>query len=376
MKLSCTKENLHQGLAVVSHLSTKNANLPILNNVLLRADVGGLKLTATNLDMTVHCQVRGKVDQPGEYTVPSRLFSDYIALLPDERVDVDLLDSSLSIVCGSSKTKINGMPSGEFPLVPQIAGGTKFMLPVAELDAALGRTLFAVATSEARQVLTGVFLNFVGETKSVTIAATDSYRLGEGSIPLKGEVMGERRVIIPARTLTELRRIVSVLKDSPEISDDIEVELTDNQVAFRYGNAELSSRTLDGVYPDYKQIIPKQTKTEITLNRVAFSQAIKRASLFSKLGLFDVKLEVKSGGKEIVLSANDAGRGENTVAMDAEVTGEDNAVTLNYRYLLDGVNAMNSEKITLRLIDGVNPCLMVPQDAKQPYLYIVMPIRQ
>lgn len=377
MKLSCTKENLNQGLSVVGHLSAKNANLPILNNVLLRADVGGLRLTATNLDITVTSQVRGKVDQPGEYTLPSRLFSDYVSLLPDERVDLDLLDASLSVVCGSSKTKINGMPSGEFPLVPQITGGTKFMIPVAALETALSRTLFAVATSEARQVLTGAFMSFVGETKSLTVAATDSYRLGESTVGLKGEVMGERRVIIPARTLAELRRIIGVLKDSAEMPEELEVELTDSQVAFRYGSAEILSRTLDGVYPPYREIIPKQVKTEIVINRAAFIQAVRRTSLFSKVGLFDVRLGVKAGGKELHLSAADTGRGENTVAMDAEVIGEDNAVTLNYRYLLDGVGAMSSEKIVIKLIDGVNPCVVVPkEETGQPYLYIVMPIRQ
>ncbi len=377
MKLSCTKENLNQGLSVVGHLSAKNANLPILNNVLLRADVGGLRLTATNLDITVTSQVRGKVDQPGEYTLPSRLFSDYVSLLPDERVDLDLLDTSLSVVCGSSKTKINGMPSGEFPLVPQITGGTKFMIPVAALETALSRTLFAVATSEARQVLTGAFMSFVGETKSLTVAATDSYRLGESTVGLKGEVMGERRVIIPARTLAELRRIIGVLKDSAEMPEELEVELTDSQVAFRYGSAEILSRTLDGVYPPYREIIPKHVKTEIVINRTAFIQAVRRTSLFSKAGLFDVRLGVKAGGKELNLSAADTGRGENTVAMDAEVIGEDNAVTLNYRYLLDGVGAMSSEKIVIKLIDGVNPCVVVPkEETGQPYLYIVMPIRQ
>jgi DNA polymerase-3 subunit beta len=159
--------------------------------------------------------------------------------------------------------------------------------------------------------------------------------------------------------------------------EELEVELTDNQVAFRYGSAELLSRTLDGVYPPYKEIIPKVTKTEIVVNRTAFVQAVRRTSLFSKAGLFDVKLEVKSGGKELQMSATDAGRGENVVAMDAEITGEDNAVTLNYRYLLDGVGAMTSERVIVKLIDGVSPCVVVPQDAaSQPYVYIVMPIRQ
>lgn len=377
MKLSCTRENIHQGLTIVSHISGKSANLPILNNVLLRADVAGLKLTATNLDMTVTCSVRGKVDQPGEYTVPAKLIADYVSLLPDERVDLDLLDTSLLVVCGSSKTKINGLAPSEFPLVPQVTGGVKFTVPVAPFDAALSETLFAVSTSEARQVLTGCYLEFDGNKKLLTIAATDSYRLGERQIALTGDIMGERKVVIPARTLAELRRIFGVLRDAVEIPETLEIEITDNQVAFRYGSVELSSRTIDGVYPDYRQIIPKTSVTEVIVNKSIFGQAVKRASLFSKAGLFDVKLEIKAGVNEIVLSATDAGRGDHTVGVEGEVTGTDNAVTLNFRYLLDGINAMTSEKVVIKVIDAVNPCLIVPfEQPNEKYLYIVMPIRQ
>ena len=377
MKLSCTRENLHQGLSIVSHISGKSVNLPILNNVLFRADISGLKLTATNLDMTVTCAVRSKVDQPGEYTVPAKLIADYVSLLPDERVDIDLLDTSLSVVCGSSKTKINGLSPSEFPLVPQVTGGVKFIVPVAPFDSALGQTLFSVSTSEARQVLTGAYLEFNGDKKMLTIAATDSYRLGERQIALTGDIMGERKVVVPSRTLAELRRIIGVLRDAVEIPETLEIEITDNQVAFRYGSVELSSRTIDGVYPDYRQIIPKTSMTEIVVNKTLFSQAVRRASLFSKAGLFDVKLEVKAGTNEVVLSATDAGRGEHTVAVEGEVTGTDNAVTLNYRYLLDGISAMNSDKVIVKFIDATNPCLVVPNDKPdEKYLYIVMPIRQ
>lgn len=339
--------------------------------------MSGLKLTATNLDMTVTCAVRGKVDQPGDYTVPSKLVADYVALLPDERVDLDLLDTSLSVVCGTSKTKINGIASSEFPLVSQVTGGVKFVVPTTAFDHALLQTLFAVSLSEARQVLTGCYLEFNGEKKILTVAATDSYRLAERQIALSGDIMGERKVIVPARTLAELRRIFGVLRDSVEMPDSLEVEITDSQVAFRYGNVELSSRTIDGVYPDYRQIIPKTSTTEIVVDKGVFSQALRRASLFSKAGLFDVKIEMKAGINEVVLSATDAGRGEHTVAVEGEQKGTDNAVTLNYRYLLDGVSAMTSDKVIVKMIDAVNPCLIVPfEKPDEQYVYIVMPIRQ
>lgn len=377
MKLSCTRENLYQGLSITSHAGGKNANLPILSNILLRADVGGLKLTATNLELTITCTIRGKVDQPGEYTLPAKLFSDYVSLLPNERVDLDLLDHAVSVVCDKTKTKINGIPANEFPLIPPVTGGVRFSVTAATFDAALGNVLFAVATNEARQALTGVFMHFDGLNDQLVLAATDSYRLAEKIIPLRERVEGERKAIVPSRTLAELRRVLSVLRDNADAPESIDIELTETQIVFRYGTVEISSRTVEGVYPDYRQIIPKSSSTEIVLSKSAFAQAIKRTSLFSKAGLFDVKLEVNPTEKIVTLSAADVGRGENTVSIEGDVTGTANAVVLNFRYLLDGVNAMTSDRVVLKLIDAMNPCVVTPEHRPEDkYLYIVMPIRQ
>lgn len=377
MKFSCTKDNLHQGLSVTSHISGKSANLPILNNILLQADVGGVRLTATNLDLTVSCMIRAKVDQPGSYTLPAKLLADYVSLLPDERIDLDLLDTSVSVHCANSKTKVHGLAASEFPAIPKVSGGIMYSVPAQEFDAALGQTLFAVSTSEARQILTGAFLHFNGDAKTVTVAATDSYRLGEKSVSLVGETLGERKVVIPARTLAEVRRIISVLRASVETPENIDIELTDNQIAFRCGSVELSSRTIDGVYPDYRQIIPKTFTTELILDRNALIQAVKRAALFSKNGLFDVRFEVRPDEKLLRLTANDIGRGENEVTIEAEITGVANGVTLNFRYFLDGAQAIQGEKVHIKMIDAMNPCILLPHgQEKVEYLYIVMPIRQ
>jgi DNA polymerase-3 subunit beta len=344
---------------------------------LLRADIGGLKLTATNLELTITCTIRGKVDQPGEYTLPAKLFTDYVALLPNERVDLDLLDHAVSVVCDSSKTKMNGLPANEFPLIPPVTGGVQFKVPALVFDAALGNVLFAVATNEARQALTGVSMHFDGINGQVVLAATDSYRLAEKIIPLTEKVEGERRTIVPARTLAELRRVLSVLRDNAEAPESIDIELTESQIAFRYGTVEISSRTVEGVYPDYRQIIPKSAGTEMILEKNAFAQAVKRTSLFSKTGLFDVRLDVNPAEKTVTLSAADVGRGENTVTIQGEITGNVNSAVLNFRYLLDGVNAMSSDRVVVKLIDAMNPCVVTSfQRPEERYLYIVMPIRQ
>lgn len=321
--------------------------------------------------------IRAKVDQPGGYTLPAKLLADYVGLLPDERIDLDLLDTSVAVHCGSSKTKMHGLAASEFPAIPKVSGGITYTVQAQSFDAALGQTLFAVSTSEARQILTGAFLYFNGDTKTVTVAATDSYRLGEKSVPLVSETLGERKVVIPARTLAELRRILSVLRSSVEAAENIDIELTDNQIAFRCGSVELSSRTIDGVYPDYRQIIPKTFTTELILERNALIQAVKRTALFSKNGLFDVRFEVRPEEKLLRLFANDIGRGENEVTIEAEVMGNANSITLNFRYLLDGAQALQTEKVHMKMIDAMNPCIILPHgQEKADYLYIVMPIRQ
>lgn len=321
--------------------------------------------------------MRAKVDQPGSYTLPAKLLADYASLLPDERIDIDLLDTSVSVRCGSSKTKMHGLAATEFPVIPKVSGGIVYTVPAQAFDAALGQTLFAVSTSEARQILTGAFLYFNGDARIVTVAATDSYRLGEKSVSLVSETLGERKVVIPARTLAELRRILSVLRSGLEAPENIDIEITDNQIAFRCGSVELSSRTIDGVYPDYRQIIPKTFTTELVIDRNALIQAVKRTALFSKNGLFDVRFEVNPEEKVLKLSANDIGRGENEVTIEADVTGSANGITLNFRYLLDGAQALQTEKIHMKMIDAMNPCILLPQgQEKAEYLYIVMPIRQ
>lgn len=379
MKLSCTKENLAQGLAITSHVSTKNVNLPILSNVLMRVDGGGLKLISTNLEIAITCNVRGKVEQQGEYTVPSKLFFDFVSLLPNEKIDLDLLDDTLSVSCGSAKTKIIGISSAEFPLVPPVSGGVQFSMPVEELKKALSQTLFATATNESRPELAGVLMAFDNSegSSSLTVAATDSYRLAESVLKISGGSQESKIVIVPQKTLSELSRILSVFKDDVEASEVVEIELTDNQVVFRYGSVELTSRTIEGTYPDYKQIIPKTTNTDIIIDRNELVQAVKTASLFSKTGLFDVQLAVDLETNQLELSASDAARGENSVRVDAEISGGKTQITLNYRYLIDGLNAIRSQKISLRLVDGTNPCIIVPHESEgERYQYIVMPIRQ
>ncbi|MBU1126511.1 DNA polymerase III subunit beta [Patescibacteria group bacterium] len=380
MKLTCTRENLYRGLAITSHISTRNVNLPILNNVLLRVDEGGLKLISTNLEIAITCHVRGKVEQQGEYTVPSKLLFDYVNLLPNEQVDIDLIDNALSVKCKRTKTKINGISATEFPLVPPVNGSIKYSVSVNEFKNALSSTLFATATNESRPELSGVYLSFhhegAGKNKMV-VAATDSYRLAETVVNISGGSDEAKEVIVPQRTLAELSRILSIFRDDVEASPSVEIELSDNQIVFSYGSVELTSRTIEGAYPDYRQIIPTNVKTTAVFDRTSFAQAVKTASLFSKTGLFDITVSINPKEGALELFSSDSARGENNASIAGEISGIENTITLNSRYLLDGINALSSEKVILKVIDGANPCILMPENMPgESYQYIIMPIRQ
>lgn len=381
MKLSCTKENLHQGLQIASRISGKQSNLPILENVLIQTEGSGVKLISTNLEMAITCYIRGRVDQEGEYTVPSKLFNDFVNLLPNERVDIDLLDDSLLIKCQNTRTKIKGLKASDFPLLPSTNEGLKFHFSINEFRELLSKTLFAASTNEARPELSGIYMSFNHENAGkgkVLLAATDSYRLAEvtGKISSGNDEVAD--VIVPQRALSELNRVLSIFKDDVEAPSTIEMIVSNDQVVFRYGSVELISRTIEGVYPDYRQIIPNQSKTVAEIHRDELVQAIKTASLFSKQGLFDVRLAFNPEEGLVEVFANDSGRGEHIITIPSAMTGSQNTIVLNYRYLIDGLNAIDSDDIKLDIVDGGNPCLIRPENEMDDisFQYIVMPIRQ
>ncbi|MEI7512075.1 MAG: DNA polymerase III subunit beta [Candidatus Uhrbacteria bacterium] len=377
MNFACTQENLLQGLSLVSHISGKNANLPILGNVLLKTENGGLKLSTTNLEMAVSAMVRGRVEQPGEYTVPAKLLQDYVSLLPSGKVELVVTDQGLEVRADGSSTTVRGMPSSEFPLIPRLTKESGFRLNAETLRSAIGQVAFAVSPSESRPELSGVACFFHGfeQPNKLTMVATDSYRLAERLIDLEaGSASAEAKCIVPARAMQEVGRILTAYKDDVGMPDAVEWSLTDSQMVVTYGNVELISRLIEASFPDYRQIIPAKFTSTVTVARGELSKAIRAASLFAKQGLFDVHFEVSEAGLKI--SSSDSGTGAHATTLKVQNEGEtDKKVTMNYRYVADGIAAMGTDKVALGFIDGMNPVCVTPSGS-EGYRYIVMPIRQ
>lgn len=380
MKFSCTRENLSQSLGIVSHITTKNVQLPILNNVLMKTDGKILKFFSTNLEMSVSCLVRGHVEQEGSFTVPSKLFADYVNLLPNDRIDMDILpNDSLHVQCLNYETKIKGVTANDFPLIPKVQTNSKFRANAKDLKTAIEEVIFSASANETRPEISGVLFNFQpkGTQGRLILAATDSYRLAESSIGLHGEGSGEK-VIIPARAAAELQRILSIKKDDISSGESVEISLGENQIVFTYDNIELTSRVIEGRYPEYTQVIPESFTTELTINKDELSGAVRTAALFSKSGLHDITLSILNDG-EILISSADNQIGENKSKIKSQLKGKENVITLNYRYLLDGVSRIQGNKVYFRIVDNVSPCVITPGEKSgdgHDYLYIVMPIKQ
>ncbi len=368
MKLSCTQENLSRGIQFTSHLAGKNTSLPILNNLLLRATAAGCELLSTNLEMGVKCFVRGKVEEEGEITVPARLLSDYVTLLPHQKVDLSSSGSELKIQCENFHTVLKGQPTEEFPVLPDVQNGNQFHLNAGELKSAVAETAFAVAFDETRPEISGVFLRFSGN--QLICAATDSYRLAERKIAITQSPAQEGKVIVPGRAWQELLRLL------PDVAEnDVRVEVTENQIVFYVDDIQFVSRLIEGHYPDYEQIIPKSATATMTISRDELIKTIKTASLFSKSGINDVVLDLQPENKTCIVSSSNAQIGENTITLHPEMTGAALSIVFNHRYLLDGLLNMPTSDIQLQFVDHSSPGLIKPVDS-EGYVYIVMPIKQ
>ena len=373
MKFSCLQENLIEGLNISSHIAGLNkTSLPILNNILLTAKEGELKISSTNLEIAIEIKIRAKIEKEGSLTVPAQVLNNYVNLLPKQVLKFEVSKNILIISTEKQKAKIKGISSEEFPIIPQIDSKKKCLLKSKELKNALEKTIFAISSSEVRMELSGALFSFKNKAnkKELTIVGTDSYRLTEITIPLeKNDLKEERDVIIPLRTLQEVSKVIKSDKDN-----NIELYLSENQILFVYEDTEIISRVINGKYPDYKQTIPVNIKTKALINREEFIRIVKSASFFSKLGVNDVNIKFLPKKNQLVISSVNNQIGENEAVLDADIIGDSNEIIFNYRYLVDGLNNLSNEEISLEIVNDNSPGLIKSVKDKT-YLYLIMPIK-
>lgn len=385
MRISCLQENLNQGLNISSHISDKNTNLPILNNILIKTDNKNIKLISTNLEIGINCNIRGKVEDEGEITIPARILSDYVNLLPNDKVDLELFENELTVKCSNFITKIKGSSASDFPLLPSVDKENSCSCKVSIYDfrKVIQQVIFAISTNESRPDISGIFISIKGDI--LTMAATDSFRLAEKKIKIISShgIQENINTILPYKTLNELMRILSNLQKDDELSEDQDhliIYINENQVLFSCRNIELISRIIDAKYPDYSQIIPQEFKTKAIIDAKTLINSVKAASIFTKVGLYDIFLSFNSELNKIKISSLNSPLGESNCEIDSQIEGEKEDLILNYRYLLDGLQNIHTEKLILKITDKIKPCILMPysEDAsgEANYIYLIMPIKQ
>ncbi|OGH72010.1 MAG: DNA polymerase III subunit beta [Candidatus Magasanikbacteria bacterium RIFCSPLOWO2_01_FULL_43_20b] len=374
MKFICTKENLSYSLDLVSGVAGRHASLPILMNILIQAEAAGVRLVATNLEMAIKTSLRAKVDEAGSFTVPAKTLTDFVHLLPDEQVEVSLQENEVFIKCGNSSTKIKGTPADEYPVVPEIEEKHAYTVNAEMFKDSLSRVVLACAKNEIRPELSGVYFGlFTERYPGLLVAATDSYRLAEKKLEVE-QGTEEARAIVPSRTVYELARLVSLAKNK-QGETKIRLWLSEGQIAARYDDFEVSSRLVEGKYPDYAQIIPTKTKTTASFPVGLMVNKIKTASLFTASGVNAVSFDLNASQGTIGLSSTSTQTGEHSSEIESEVLGEENSILLNHRYVLDGLQNLNSEDGEFGVNSSDTPCVFRAKN-KDDYVYVVMPIRQ
>lgn len=364
MKFLCTQDNLLVGLAAVVHIASRNTTLPILNNILLKTTKAGLELAATNLEVAVTTTVRGKTEAEGAITIQGKLLLDWVNLTPAEKIELEVVDGNLLITAGKRRATIRGVSSDEFPVIPEIASGIKFVSRSSELLGALNCISLSVRADEGRPEISGVLWQI--KNTQLFLVGTDSYRLTEAKVTIEGGK--DMQIITPLKTVQELTRVASGSKE-------VQVLVNDNQILFTIDDTKIISRLVSGQYPDYQQIVPSNFTNKLIIEKDELIQAVRAASLFVRAGINDIKLSYSTGGTISISSAN-AQIGENFTEITAvKSEGEGVEIVFNYRYLLDGLQSIATNRVVLELNNSNSPAMIKPLD-RMDFYYIIMPIRQ
>ena len=373
MNVSCLQEHLAKGLSIVGRAVATRTTLPITNNVLLATDEGRLKLAATNLEIALSCWVGAQIETEGAITVPARLLTDFVNSLPSEKIEMTLAPRSrqLKLVCARNQATIAGVDADDFPPIPSVEDGGSLQLDAQELHTAITQVVIAAATDDSRPVLTGVDLVMEGD--QLTLAAADGFRLSVRHLTLAKAVDERVEVIIPARALSELNRLL------PEETEPVELTLnaTRTQALFRLKNVELVAQLIQGTFPNYSQLIPEEYTSRAVVDVNEFLRETRIASIFARDGSGIVRLQFTPGedvapGK-MIISARAEEIGDNMGELDATIEGEADKIAFNSKYLQDFLQVLEGGRVALEMSGPTRQGVLRPVGDER-YVHVLMPM--
>jgi DNA polymerase-3 subunit beta len=367
MNLTIAKEQIISGLQAVQNVVSTRTTLPILSNVLLRAEGNRLELTATDLDVTIACAVEASVKKPGSSTVPVKKLFGIVRELSNPEIEIEVDDKhTCSVRSGASYYKINGLGADEFPPLPKFKEDKKVVLPQEKIRGMMKKTSFAISTDESRYVLNGIFFSL--KEHKLTMVATDGRRLAlvDEEVDVSEKSQGE--FIVPAKAVNELNRLLTE-------KGDVEIKFTENQAAFTLKEEKgfsilIITKLIEGNYPNYRQVIPSEAKERVALAREEFLHALRRAEIMTSEKSNSVKLAFSKNNLAITANSPEVGEARESLAINYK--GKEMAIAFNPKYMIDPLNALTNDEVFFELIDELSPGVL---KINGPFLYVVMPMR-
>jgi len=367
MKLTIAKEQLINGLQAVQSVVSGRTTLPVLSNVLMRAEGNQLELTGTDLDVTIACRVEAKVNEPGATTMPAKRLLGIVRELPAQEIEMAVDEKNVTTIqAGASFYRMNGLAAEEFPPLPQFGEEKKVKLPQEKVRSMLRKTAFAISADEARYVLNGIFFSL--QEHKLTFVATDGRRLAlvEEDLDIPAESQGQ--FIVPAKAINEMLRLLVA-------NGEMEIKFSANQVSFSMQGEHgvsvlLISKLIEGNYPNYRQVIPAETKERISLSREELLQALRRAEFMTSEKSNSVKLTFTKNNLAITANSPEVGEARESLAVN--YNGNDLSIAFNPGFMMDPLKALEEDEVFLELTDELSPGLI---KINGPFLYVIMPMR-
>lgn len=375
MRVTCLQENLHRALATAGRAVASKSTLPILGNFLLSAEGDSLIITATNLEMGIRYTIPARVDEPGKVTLQARVLNDFVASLPSGEVELLNDQGPLTVLVkhGSTQAHVRGIDPDDFPPLADHAGeGSLLTLDAAKFKEAIEHVVFAAASDDSRPVLAGVQLEVNGN--SLSLAAADGFRMSVRSISIDEPVAEPISIIVPARAMQEIARVLG------DATDPLKVSIAPNQTQLfaELPDVMFFTRLIDGTFPDLKQIIPTTWNTRSVVSRDVVLDAARRAAIFARSANDVVKFEIAPPSEslemgQITITANAADTGDNRDDVDAQVEGEPTQIAFNGRYLTDVLSVMKSTSVAFEL-QGANAAGVIKAEGSEDFVHVIMPM--
>lgn len=374
MRVSVLQENFHKGLSIVSRAIQSRPSLPILANVMLTTDDARLRLSATNLELGISAWIGAKVETGGSITVPARTLQDLISTLPPERVDLDLdvRTLTLHLSCAGKSANIKGMDAAEFPAMPDFNPEQAIVLKARTFKEMVDQVVFSAAKEDNRPILTGVLMCFEGDV--LTLAAADGYRLSVRTTELEFNAGEREPLIVPARTLQELSRVIS------DEDDELQIALPKGrgQAMFSLSNVVMVSQLIEGKFPDYEAIIPRRYETSILAYTDDLLAACRSSEVFAKDSANTARILIEPSGVptvpgRVVVAGQSQEKGDAEAPLDASIEGQAIEVAFNIRYLIDVLSVIREEQVVLETSGPTSPGVVRPA-GRDDFIHVIMPM--